>query len=564
MADLYEPDLGAAYYRSNDPIKNLNIRVKLEKVTSSSIIPQQTEEKENQNVEMQSLADEVQKDEEERVFHWQEKVFCLRETELYSNEASCEGVMEKKYNKDVTEILEKGKPNNRLFSYVDHDKFSQSSESVQYLTTSANEKPSFLTEKMANLRRRKVGGGKKDDNRRNKAFREVGFVPKINTVDYNPSEELRNRNHIMAAPMQVHYIMADLSRREEGSGTLQEEAVLCMIQMDANGVICMRPDFSKGKKPYVVENNIKGDVFEYTIQHSSKIMNRQEQDKELKMYREVYSRHSDFLQACVGEDFELPPLNVLRLLVYGEMECARDFEYDDLYLHFLVDLPKHWTADRSQQLSWVTQTCRTKVEGRDNVSYFSFPFNFELFYKDTSIRDEDKEPLPHFPIIMVEVLSLDRWNRFRTEGYTYISIPTHPGTYRENARCWRPIGKSAAAELRRFFIGGSPELEDITYTAIPSTFQGSHLSKYGFRTESTGTISTKLNVILQSQAFMEKKANKKTLGNLLDNLGINAVQANIANVLDAFKKARIRMMQARESASRDLFQEATKTRELEA
>ncbi|XP_021374695.1 Meckel syndrome type 1 protein-like isoform X2 [Mizuhopecten yessoensis] len=558
MADLYEPDLGAAYYRSNDPVKNLNISVKLERVTSSSIVPQQADEKEDQNVEMQNMSDEVQKDEEEKVFHWQEKIFCLREVDLYSNEANCEGVMEKKYHRDVTEILDKGKPNNRLFSYVDHDKFSQHDETIKYLTTSANEKPSLLSEKMANLRRRKVGGGKKEVNR------DVGFVPKINTVDYDPSDELRNRNHIMAAPMQVHYIMADLSRREEGNGTKEEEAVLCTVQIDANGVISLQPDFNKGKKPYVVENNIKGDVFEYTIEHSSKTMNRQEQDKEQKMYREVYSRHADFLQACVGEDFELPPMGVLRLLVYGEMECARDFEYDDLYLHFFVDLPKHWTADRSQQLSWVTQTCKTKVERRDNVAYFSFPFNFELFYKDTSIREQDKEPLPHFPIIMVEVLSLDMWNRFRTEGYTYINIPTHPGTYKENARCWRPIGRSAAAELRRFFIGGSPELEDITYTAVPSTFQGSHLSKYGFRTESTGTVKAKLNVILQSQGFMEKKANKKTLGNLLDNLGINAVQANIASVLEAFKKARIRMMQARESATRDLFQEATKSRELAA
>jgi hypothetical protein len=47
------------------------------------------------------------------------------------------------------------------------------------------------------------------------------------------------------------------------------------------------------------------DVFEYTIEHASKEMNRQEQDREMKMYREVYTRHKDFLQACVGTEFEL-------------------------------------------------------------------------------------------------------------------------------------------------------------------------------------------------------------------------------------------------------------------
>lgn len=36
---------------------------------------------------------------------------------------------------------------------------------------------------------------------------------------------------------------------------------------------------------------------------------------------------------------------------------------------------------------------------------------------------------------------------------------------------WRPVELGTVAELRRFFIGGSPELEDITYVRIPSTFK---------------------------------------------------------------------------------------------
>ena len=38
----------------------------------------------------------------------------------------------------------------------------------------------------------------------------------------------------------------------------------------------------------------------------------------------------------------------------------------------------------------------------------------------------------------------------------------------ETLSCWRPRGDSLIYELRRFFIGGSPELEDISYAAIPS------------------------------------------------------------------------------------------------
>ena len=45
------------------------------------------------------------------------------------------------------------------------------------------------------------------------------------------------------------------------------------------------------------------------------------------------------------------------------------------------------------------------------------------------------------------------------------------GVHKELVHCWRPLGRSTVAELRRFFIGGSPELEDPTYAAIPSTFE---------------------------------------------------------------------------------------------
>lgn len=42
------------------------------------------------------------------------------------------------------------------------------------------------------------------------------------------------------------------------------------------------------------------------------------------------------------------------------------------------------------------------------------------------------------------------------------------GTLQEELICWRPRGDSIIYELRRFFIGGSPELEDISYACIPS------------------------------------------------------------------------------------------------
>lgn len=33
----------------------------------------------------------------------------------------------------------------------------------------------------------------------------------------------------------------------------------------------------------------------------------------------------------------------------------------------------------------------------------------------------------HWPTLFLEVLSLDSWDRFRTEGYAYITIPNKAG-----------------------------------------------------------------------------------------------------------------------------------------
>ncbi|ESO97860.1 hypothetical protein LOTGIDRAFT_228399 [Lottia gigantea] len=550
MADLYEPDVGTAYYRSNDPLKNLRFRVTLKRITSTSIVPQAQNKSEDDDVELQSVDQKssVQSDEEQMVILWQEKVFGQREIDLYSNADNCYNVMDQKYFEDVSKLLEKGRPTNRIFSYVDHDSFSNQDETLNYMTSSAKEKPSNLAKNMAHIRRRRIGG-------RQAKERELGIIPKTNIVVADPSDERIAKNHIDAPPMQVMYIMADLSPREQPASE-ESENILCSLHVDAHGVLSIRPDFNRGRKAYIIETGTLGkEVFEYTIEHASKPMNRLEQEKEMKMYREVYTRHKEFLQACVGSEFEMPPPDVLRLLVFGELEMAKDFDSDNIYIQFFIDLPKDWYAESPQQLSWVTQTCQLKTKGQNNIAHFGFPFQVELFYKREIITEENKDVMPHFPIIYVEVLSLDSWQRYRTEGYTYFSLPGKPGTSYETQDCWRPLKDSVVSNLRRFFIGGSPELEFPTYTAIPSTFDGSHLSKFGFRTETTGSVCMRFNTMLQSRMFVQKKSNKKSLGALLDNLGITSQQASVASVIEAFKKARLKMLQARESATRTLLKD---------
>ncbi|MBN3309034.1 MKS1 protein, partial [Amia calva] len=266
--------------------------------------------------------------------------------------------------------------------------------------------------------------------------------------------------------------------------------------------------------------------------------------------QELYMRHKDYLNRLVGQDFEMPPPGMLRLLVNGEIVSAKGYEYDNLYVHFFFELPDNWTSLSSQSLSGVTQTCSTRSEGRENVAYFSYPFSFEAYFRK---EDETEDSVPQWPVLYFEVLSLGFWQRYRTEGYGYLVIPPTPGCHNLTCSTWRPVQPGTVAELRRFFIGGAPELEDISYARVPGTFKGDRLSRFGFRSETTGSVTFTLHCIQQARAFIDASALKKRRQSVLDQLGGFSKQSTTNNVLEAFLRAQRRMQEARESLPSDLL-----------
>ena len=70
----------------------------------------------------------------------------------------------------------------------------------------------------------------------------------------------------------------------------------------------------------------------------------------------------------------------------------------------------------------------------------------------------------------LQVRSVDSWERVRLEGYGYITLPQTPGTHTYTVDTWRPEGPNNTTKLRRFFIGGTPELSDVRYVHVPSNY----------------------------------------------------------------------------------------------
>ncbi|KAM7033344.1 tectonic-like complex member MKS1 isoform 1-T1 [Acridotheres tristis] len=377
---------------------------------------------------------------------------------------------------------------------------------------------------------------------------------KSKIITWEPSEEFIKNNHVINTPVQTMYIMGDLGPYGK-LGHREYENVLCTIKVDGNGVITVKPDFSGTKGAYRIElDGEKREVWEYTIENASAQVQPEEEEREQRVFRDLYRRHRDYLSGLVGSDFEMPLPGTLRLFMNGEIVSAQGYEYDNLYVHFFLELPNQWSSSPFQQLSGVTQICATKTVGWDKVAYFCYPFTVEMFY-----TQKDEDSLPQWPVLYFEVLSLDFWQRYRVEGYGSLVLPSCPGVHVLTIPTWRPVDLGTVAEMRRFFIGGSPELEDLTYIRTPSTFKGKRLSRFGFRTKTTGSVTFRLYCLQQSKAFLESSAQRQRMQSVLDRLGGFSQQSSVYNVLEAFQRARRRMQEARESLPQDLINTSAST-----
>ncbi|XP_047564394.1 tectonic-like complex member MKS1 [Lutra lutra] len=546
---VWSTDTGEAVYRSRDPVRNLRLRVHLQRITSSNFLRYQPAAQPGKDlIDLATFRPHPtasghrseEEEEEEVVIGWQEKLFSQFEVDLYRNEAACQSPLDHQYRQEILKLEDSGgRKNRRIFTYTDSDRYTNVEEHCQKMTTAAREAPSFLVERMANVRRRR-------QDRRGME----GSILKSRIVTWEPSEEFIRNNHVINTPLQTMYIMADLGPYGK-LGYKKYEHVLCTLKVDSNGVITVKPDFTGLKGPYRIETEgEKQELWKYTVDNVSSLAQPEEEEREQRVFKDLYGRHKEYLSSLVGTDFEMTVPGALRLFVNGEVVSAQGYEYDNLYVHFFVELPStNWSSPTFQQLSGITQTCATKSLGMDKVAYFSYPFTFEASFLH---EDESADALPEWPVLYCEVLSLDFWQRYRVEGYGAVVLPATPGLHTLTVPTWRPMELGTLAELRRFFIGGSLELEDLSYVRIPGTFKGERLSRFGFRTETTGSVTFRLHCLQQSRAFMESSSLRKRMRSVLDRLEGFSQQSSVHNVLEAFRRARRRMQEARESLPQDL------------
>lgn len=338
------------------------------------------------------------------------------------------------------------------------------------------------------------------------------------------------------------HLMADLGDSQANN--------LCTVTYDpVQKVLTMRPDFTQSE-PYRI--HIEGDVkkiFHYRIDDVSEKIPFDAQLKEDEILDRI-NLHQQKLKLDKGHtEFELPGKNKLDVCLYLEILAARNFEHDNVYVQYFIDLPAHWSCKNSDALKGCTQTS-FRANSDDGAAHFGLPFEICLEY---DVQRMDEEEVLKSPYIYFEAVSKDSWDRFRTEGLAYTILPvTQAGLHSYALRCLRICPEGIVGNLRRFFIGDFSNYDHITWASLPREPREGRMNRYGVLSVGTGEISVRVSVLQQSQAFSEDFAseNGKTTRRrkfLLDKLNTSVLIKSIEQVVAAFKVAKRKMVEARKN-----------------
>ena len=248
----------------------------------------------------------------------------------------------------------------------------------------------------------------------------------------------------------------------------------------------------------------------------------------------------DFQQNYVGNMFLKPPDNDFsRVNLFGEISHLSEFTANSLYLFYEFILPVGWKIDNENSYSLIYKHEKVKQENLNRLKSISqtstgyvndksFSFfrskeysifrgndikNLEILNHNFSLPFE-LELLGHnsilntiTPKLLVQINSVDWWERHRIEGYSYINIPIKTGNMSLDLPCFKPK-EDIYMKIFSFFLGGSrkiPELKDLFRTASSNELNiDTILNKYGIKTEYAGNLHLNLNVVIQNKNLMEK------------------------------------------------------------
>ncbi|KAH8295912.1 hypothetical protein KR018_000294 [Drosophila ironensis] len=159
--------------------------------------------------------------------------------------------------------------------------------------------------------------------------------------------------------------------------------------------------------------------------------------------------------------FDVPPKRMRRVCLLLELQEAQFFENPNIHVRYHLHLPPHAMCDASATASYedplqgATATCRNAGDYR--LANLGHCWQLTLLCEEQHHRDD----LLH---IYFEVISIDYWQRERSEGYAHYACSLIAPLPAEavQLQCVRPVG-SWLDSVKRYFIGGRQLFDFVTY-----------------------------------------------------------------------------------------------------
>ncbi|CAG0883570.1 unnamed protein product [Cyprideis torosa] len=315
-----------------------------------------------------------------------------------------------------------------------------------------------------------------------------------------------------------------------------QQVLLCSLRWyPASQTLVVYPDFNQ-QDGECYEATSASSPLQFRLEHCSPQQTEMERYREEAVLTEFLRRQEEGLRNCLGEEFESSAqLDTLRIHVEGQLDWASGFSDGrglTLVVLWTLEMASGWKCE--DPLQGTTFACRTGNSGR---AHFGCPLSFDLF------QPLDGLLLSRPPTLVLQVVALDFWGRQRLQGYGSVAIPTSPGAHHIKVDCWRPIPTSPIECMREFFLGASPQLTAVKGLALQD--QASRMSRYGLPTTASGG-SLHLTLYIAKQSPHPGDGVRNTLEESLQ--ASQHLKLSLKRVIDAFHQARDRMREVRETA----------------
>lgn len=254
-----------------------------------------------------------------------------------------------------------------------------------------------------------------------------------------------------------------------------------------------------------------------------------------------------------------------RCSFFGEFLTLSGFHEENLQLEFTIQLPDRWFhRNLHPPASAISQKCFVNDQ---SVAHIGLPFSFHFLVTDER-RDKNEKPVPvdkttepkgddrdssppatektEFPLmdkepvaggiswprVCVRVFGIDGFGRRTMVGMGSTCMPQSAGHHMLSIPTCRTVSDSHGDRLSELFLGFVEDGEDDVDRDI--------VHPPDSRTETSGTVTVRVQCILRSEASVEQRKREREL-----------LSASIEEVVAAFERAKLEMMELRQQVIRE-------------